>query len=242
MSSDKKTSQIEAITNVLGGLGYNVRKAEVNKMLAQKEIRKFREIEETQDSIIRYAAADKKLLEEMLLVLAGVNPLVEELREKIMAAEKDAARRDITVAKASSLEAETACLKEQLKKLCCHTFVVSYDGYRGSYAYDYENLRYGHRVCAVCEFRENSVSAKEDIYEILNDDSSRIVRRTVFLEETPVLRGKGQVVVWQPTENIINAFSPPAARISEIIFAMKSGYYDFCKKRDDAFDAIFKHR
>lgn len=103
-------------------------------------------------------------------------------RKLVLAKLKEAQREDITRARAKVLEGEIADACRTLTKSCAHPFVFSYDGSAGSRSYDYDDAHYGHRVCTLCNCSETSQSTREDQYDILVDDGTRLVRRDLRRE------------------------------------------------------------
>jgi len=152
----------------------------------------------------------EKLIKEALIVVAGIPKALEKLRVEIMEKEARSLRTDILVEESLVLKAEVKELKDRVQDQCNHPFVVSFDGYRGSYSYDFENGHYGSRICAICGFTEQSESVDNDIYKALVEGSCRLIRRSCFLDDTAVLGSKScnvnSVIIWQPTANIVASF------------------------------------
>ncbi len=114
---------------------------------------------------------------ELLVLEEGLPTNVSGLRNKIIARIERSARKDITVAKKEQLEAELKALKEEIVKICPHPLVLSYDGYGGSSCDEYSDRRYGFRRCIACGEHERSKFTRQDIYEILTEANSRLVKR-----------------------------------------------------------------
>lgn len=91
----------------------------------------------------------------------------------------------LTVRKQRQLQAGNAMALSSLQALCTHPLVFSYDGYGGSHAMDHDDAYPGHRVCALCNLRETSKGTREDIYVMIEDDGTRLVRRDLRKRETP---------------------------------------------------------
>ena len=87
----------------------------------------------------------------------------------------------ITVVALKKLEKEVRLDLMALQGLCTHPLVFSYDGQK-SYS-SFEDSQSGHRVCTVCNFRETSAGAPEDIYEVLDENNTRLVRRDLRKKE-----------------------------------------------------------
>lgn len=89
----------------------------------------------------------------------------------------------IAVGRQKTLRTEIDADLSALQGICTHPFVFSYDGYRGSQSYDWDDQRHGHRICTLCNLRETSKGTDKDIYAILNEDTTRLVRRDLRNEK-----------------------------------------------------------
>lgn len=116
-------------------------------------------------------------IHELLIVDEGFSKECVRLRGDVISKIKLSQSKDITVGEKESLEIGIATLNEMLTAICPHNFLLSYDGYSGSYSNDYDDARYGVRRCVICTFHERSESTKNDIYDVLRDRDDRIVKR-----------------------------------------------------------------
>ena len=141
------------------------------------------------------------MLAKAKVVARGIPEPTRSLREEIIRKTAESGK-DMLISQKIALEAEIARLQEEIKKICTHPFVVSYDGYCGSRSRGYEDCRYGKRVCLVCAFTETSKSTDRDNYQTLTEGSERVVtrEREVFPEK------RGVTIPWMPEEKLLLTF------------------------------------
>jgi len=89
----------------------------------------------------------------------------------------------ITVRKQRELHSGNTTLLASLQAACSHPFVFSYDGYGGSRSMDYDDACCGRRVCTLCNLAETSEETSGDVYKVLVDNSTRLVRRDLRNEK-----------------------------------------------------------
>jgi len=138
---------------------------------------KLRSSIERKKSMIRDATDSMETLEERKTAKARLPAVVLRERKLLVEKIKLVESGDITVRMKSSLESEIERQKKQLRDICPHTFILDYDGYGGSHAYDYEDAHYGTRLCIICGHFEYSKSTTEDEFALLFDDPSRLIKR-----------------------------------------------------------------
>lgn len=122
-------------------------------------------------------------LSELQVIEAGLPKDVLALRRRISAQIRQSESKNITVAKRELLDAKIREGRAQLQKLCRHPLVFSYDGYGGSRSYDYDDARYGSRVCAICSLSEKSKSVERDEYSVLAEAPHCFPKRDLRKEE-----------------------------------------------------------
>src|SRR3989344_4348661 len=108
------------------------------------------------------------VLPELRIVESDLPKEVIKLRNKIIQQMTQSEHEDITIAKKRTLDSEAKSIIMELRRLCPHTFVLSYDGYEGDSYPEWENAKYGERKCATCELTEFSISTREDIENSVN--------------------------------------------------------------------------
>lgn len=106
-----------------------------------------------------FVTARDILTAKLLLAKSGRNPAAEQ----------------------RTLLAEIESFQSQFQRLCRHQFVFAYDGLV-SYSMCTPDIA-GHRVCTLCNLRETSKGAPDDVYDVLVNDGTRMIRRD--LRERP---------------------------------------------------------
>lgn len=116
-------------------------------------------------------------LEEVFVVEIGLLKDVAQLREEVVALREKSERKDITVGKKERILDKGHKLYKRLQSICPYNFVLSYDGYKGSYSMDFDDARHGQRICVICGFYEISKECATDKYEVLKKEAGRLVKR-----------------------------------------------------------------
>ena len=122
---------------------------------------------------------------------------------------------DITIRQKRELLKEIQALLATLQSMCKHQLVVETEApYSGSYSMDHDDWHYGHRICAICGFGENSTSDSKEDYKIMCTDAERIIAWAPILDKTDLVRtterNRHQVNLWLPIEYIIDCFTDQA--------------------------------
>lgn len=127
-------------------------------------------------------------LEELKIVKSSLPKPVLVLRKRLTIHIENAKSENITIARKKQLDAEINKITAELHKTCPHTFILSYDGYEGSYLNEYSDARHGHRRCVICGFSEFSGSTKNDEYHVLTGQNERLIKRDLREEKKWPLR------------------------------------------------------
>ncbi len=146
-----------------------------------------------------------------LFARAAVTPELVAARSTYLELVRRAKSDEITVRQQTEMQAANTIALASLQENCTHPFVFSYDGYGGSYSVDRDDAHCGHRVCTLCNLREESQSTRTDMYEILVEDTTRLVRRD--------LRKEGKLPMsfqeeWFPVEFLKQLFEASAGDIN----------------------------
>lgn len=117
------------------------------------------------------------IMENRIFARTPLPPELIEMRNALLCDIQHSKDEMITSAARKMLLEKIEIGRRALQDLCAHPFVFSYDGYAGSSRQSFSDAEHGHRVCALCNRRETSRGNSADIYKLLKEDRSRLVRR-----------------------------------------------------------------
>ncbi|MDP1689821.1 MAG: hypothetical protein Q8L52_01280 [bacterium] len=170
----KTVRELEARLEVLQTLQ---RTAQQNASQWRAEIKRLSEQVSGAERDCRNATNQITETMNRLFVRSALTPELLNARRNCLAQIRRSGDDKISVRKQKELQASNTIALASLQKLCTHPFVFSYDGYGGSRLMDYDDAYYGHRVCALCNLHETSAATRNDIYAVLVEDNTRLVRR-----------------------------------------------------------------
>lgn len=151
-------------------------------------------------------------LKEQITIRQGLPASLHQLRSQILQKKEEATHRDITIERKEILEKEIGESIQRLQDMCPHTFVLSYDGYEGSYLDDCSDAYHGVHVCVICSLKESSKSTSEDVYDVLAKQEDRLIKRD--LRGNNSIEGLRHLEVWQPIKEFLETFWNSAGSIN----------------------------
>ena len=168
------TEELEEALEILQG-----RKAELDASISGRrdELAKLNDAQTADKSKTRDLERQIAEVKNRLFVRTALTRELLTARGTYLAQVRRAGSDKLTVRKQRQLQAGNAMALSSLQALCTHPLVFSYDGYGGSHSMDNDDAYHGHRVCTICNMRETSKGTKEDIYVMIEDDGTRLVRR-----------------------------------------------------------------
>ncbi len=175
----------------------------------QKVLRRLHANKERLENELREEEHAVHVFQERILAREGVPVDILTLRQEIIFKVKLASGKDITIREKERLEAEICVSQLKLKETCRHRFVLSYDGYGGSYTRDYDDACHGERVCVVCEFVETEEECGSEKYKVLQRAEDRLIKR-----DLRVLKFLGRRQIWRPMEEYFEMFYQSAGCIN----------------------------
>ncbi len=145
---------------------------EIDDFVRPRQTR-INELQEEARELERYA----KVLNEAAFIRSAIDAPLRKARAAVQRLERDAAKRNITVAKAEALRKRLATEREKFQGECPHPFVLRTDGYDGRNSPDDEGYP-GKAGCVVCG-RTAYDADHSGTNAVMPSDGTRIVRRMV---------------------------------------------------------------
>lgn len=170
----KKVPTNKKLEDTLAALQQQHTKLEASMEKRHAQIVRLGAEQEVERSAIRSCERQIAETHNRLFVRTVLEPKVVAARKKLVAKIQLSGSEIITVARARALSAEVQADQAALQEICQHPFVFSYDGNK-SYS-SWEESQSGHLVCTVCNLKETSAGAPEDIYTVFDGDKC-LVRR-----------------------------------------------------------------
>lgn len=189
-----------------------------NLCVAEQEAVELRQKVELEEEIQRTAKKTEKELarelmskertirglKERITIRQGLPTRLYRLRSQILQKKEEATRRDITIERKEILEKEIRESIQKLQDTCPHAFVLSYDGYEGSYLSDCSDAYHGVHVCVICSLKESSKSTSEDVYDVLAKQEDRLIKRDLRGDNS--IESLRHLEVWQPIKEFLETF------------------------------------
>lgn len=173
----RKAGMIKILKEKLAAL--NERRAALEGSISSRSI-KLARLAETQEServALRNLHYDIDEITNRIFARTPLPPQFLKARNVLVRKMLLAQSGCITIERQKALRREIAVGMSALQETCRHRFVFSYDGYGGSRDCDFDDGYFGHRVCVLCNAGELSANKRINVYTLLAEDGTRLVRR-----------------------------------------------------------------